>query len=85
MPELSRFLGIVVYMLYDDHRPAHFHAEYGEYQVSVEIDSGVLEGRFPRRALAALMEWYTLHKEVLRENWELAAQHRPLKKIAPLE
>jgi hypothetical protein len=30
MPELCRFLGMVIYMLYDDHRPPHFHAEYGE-------------------------------------------------------
>ena len=44
MPELSRFLGIVVYMLYDDHRPPHFHAEYGEYKVSLEIGTGVVEG-----------------------------------------
>ena len=51
MPEISRFLGIVVYMLYDDHRPPHFHAEYGEYKVTVEINSGVIQGRFPRRAL----------------------------------
>ncbi len=56
MPELSRFLGIVVYMLYDDHKPPHFHAEYGEYKISVEIESGVVEGRFPRRALRAVLE-----------------------------
>lgn len=30
MPEISRFLGIVVYMYYKDHAPPHFHAEYGE-------------------------------------------------------
>ncbi len=85
MPELSRFLGIVVYMLYDDHRPPHFHAEYGEYHTSVEIESGVMEGRFPRRALAALMEWYDMHKAELAEDWELAARHQPLRKIPPLE
>ena len=50
MPGLCRFLGIVIYMLYDDHRPPHFHAEYGEYKVSVEIDTGVVDGRFPRHA-----------------------------------
>ena len=55
MPELSRFLGIVVYMLYDDHRPQHFHAEYGEYKISVEVESGVVDGRFPRRALRAVL------------------------------
>ena len=55
MPEISRFLGIVVYMLYDDHRPPHFHAEYGEYKVTVEINTGVVQGRFPRRALKSLI------------------------------
>lgn len=24
MPEICRFLGVVIYMLYDDHRPPHF-------------------------------------------------------------
>ena len=85
MPELCRFLGIVVFMLFDDHSPPHFHAEYGEYKVSVEIETGIIEGRFPRRALGALMEWYALHKEELAEDWRLAAAHQPLKKISPLE
>ena len=48
MPKVSRFLGIVRYMLYDDHCLLHFHAEYGEFKVVVEIDSGVVAGRFPR-------------------------------------
>jgi len=29
MHEICRFLGIVIYMLYDDHRPPHFHADGG--------------------------------------------------------
>ena len=85
MPEICRFLGIVVYMLYDDHRPPHFHAEYGEYKVSVEISTGIVEGRFPRRALKALMEWYELHKDELLEDWQLAERHEPLNRISPLE
>ncbi len=85
MPELSRFLGVVVYMLYDDHKPPHFHAEYGEYKISVEIESGVVEGRFPRRALRAVLEWHELHRDELTEDWRLAEAHEPLRKIAPLE
>jgi hypothetical protein len=85
MPEICRFLGIVIYMLYDDHRPPHFHADYGGYQVTVEILKGIVEGRFPRRALSAIMEWYLLHKQELLDNWELAESHQPLKKISPLE
>ena len=66
-------------------RPPHFHAEYGEYKISVEIESGVVEGRFPRRALRAVLEWHELHREELLEDWRLAEAHQPLQKIAPLE
>jgi hypothetical protein len=85
IPEICRFLGIVIYMLYDDHRPPHFHAEYGEYKITVEINTGVIQGRFPRRALKALLEWYELHRDDLLEDWELAEQHQPLNRIPPLE
>jgi hypothetical protein len=72
-------------MLYDDHRPPNFHAEYGEYKITVEINTGVVQGRFPRRALKALLEWYELHRDDLLEDWELAEQHEPLNRIPPLE
>lgn len=72
-------------MLYDDHKPPHFHAEYGDYTITIEIDTGVFEGRFPSRALKALMEWYEMHQGELKEDWELASQHKTLKKIPPLE
>jgi len=37
MPELSRFLGIVVYMYFNDHNPPHFHVDYGEYKAAIAI------------------------------------------------
>ncbi len=85
MPEISRFLGIVIRMYYRDHAPPHFHAEYGEYEITVEIDSGVVQGKFPRRALSAVLDWFSLHQQELAENWELARQELPLRKIEPLE
>ena len=85
LPELSRFLGIVIYMLYDDHRPPHFHAEYGEYRITVEVRSGIVEGRFPRRALNAVLEWHELHRDELLADWVFSEQHQPLVKIPPLE
>src|SRR6266542_1316156 len=51
MPELSRFLGIVIGMFYREHGVAHFHAVYGEHEVSVEVESGTVHGHFPPRAL----------------------------------
>ena len=85
MPELCRFLGIVIGMFYRDHQPPHFHATYGEYDVTVGIEDGVVAGKFPRRALSLVLEWYQLHQNELRENWELAKSRKPLKPIAPLE
>ena len=85
MPEISRFLGIIIAMFYNDHSPPHFHAIYGEYEITVEIDSGVINGRFPRRALRLVFEWFELHKEELLDNWKLAKDKKPLNKIDPLE
>jgi len=45
MPELSRFLGIVICMYYRERPPPHFHAEYGEFEITVEIDTGVITGK----------------------------------------
>ena len=85
MPEICRFLGISIYMYYRDHAPPHFHAQYGDYEVTVELESGVVEGKFPRRALRAILEWYEVHKDELMEDWQLAQHSEPLKRIEPLE
>ena len=85
MPEISRFLGIVIRMYYRDHNPPHFHAEYGENEITIEIESGAIEGRFPKRALAATLEWLELHREELHQNWQMARDSEPLRPIPPLE
>ena len=85
MPEISRFLGIVIAMYYRDHAPPHFHAIYGEYEVTVEIASGTVNGDMPRRALAHVHEWRALHQHELVDTWTLARASRPLPRIEPLE
>jgi hypothetical protein len=85
MPEISRFLGIVIDMFYSEHRVPHFHAVYDKHEVSIEIDSWVVLGEFPARALRLVLEWAELHRAELLENWELARQGQPLMRIAPLE
>ena len=85
MPELSRFLGIVIFMNYRDHQPPHFHARYNDYEVTVEIETGVIAGKMPRRALNLILEWSDQHKDELRANWLLAREHKALATIEPLE
>jgi hypothetical protein len=85
MPELSRFFGIVIYMYYRDHAPGHFHAAYGEAEVTVEIRTGRVHGELPPRVLAHLSEWYALHRDELEANWERSLKREPLVRIEPLE
>ena len=86
MPEISRFLGIVIAMYYRDHNPPHFHATYGEYEVKVRIDTGeIISGSLPHRAQKLVDEWWELHKNELDADWELAEDRKPLNKIEPLE
>lgn len=85
MPEISRFFGIVIIMFYNDHAPPHFHARYGRDGALISIrDLAVLRGSLPPRALGLVMEWATLHRHELLEDWELARALAPLKPIAPL-
>jgi hypothetical protein len=84
MPEISRFYGISITMNYNEHNPPHFHAFYGDFEISVEIKSGVVKGSMPKRALKMIFEWLELYKEELLEDWELAQNRKTLLKIPPL-
>jgi len=84
MPEVSRFYGIVVRMLANEHAPPHFRATYGEYQVSVTIHDGIITGRFPARALRLVAEWSELHRDELLENWSRLRNGDAPEPIAPL-
>jgi hypothetical protein len=57
MPTISSFYGISIVMNYKEHNPPHFHAFYGEYDISVEIKTGVIIGTMPKRALKMIFEW----------------------------
>jgi len=64
---------------------ASSRAVYGEYQITVEIETGTVTGDFPRRALRLIEEWRKLHQEELLENWNLSQAGFPGHKIDPLE
>ena len=86
MPRIAEFYGIVIAMFYNDHEPPHFRASYGEFHANVAIDPPrVIAGSLPRRAVRLVLEWATLHRDELLEDWQRARQRRPLLTIAPLE
>jgi hypothetical protein len=86
MPEICRFLGIVVKMFVNDHNPPHFHALYGEYEALVEIKGlSIFAGQLPPRVLGLVIEWATLHQKELLDDWKRAQNHDPLARIEPLQ
>jgi len=86
VPEISRFLGIVVAMFYREHAPPHFHARYRDLEIRVNIKTGeVMSGRFPSRAQRLVLEWLELHRDELLDDWRLAQERKPLNRIEPLE
>lgn len=85
MPEISGFLGIIIFMNWTDHPLPHFRACYGKYEITVEIETGIVRGEFPKRTLRAGPDWLDEHKSEPMENWLLACARKPLEPIAPLE
>jgi len=72
MPEISRFLGVVIAMYYNEHAPPHFHAKYGSHRAAFAIDDlRMIEGNLP-------------HREDLKENWHRGERREKLQKIEPL-
>ncbi len=86
MPEISRFLGIIITMYFNEHNPPHFHARYGDHRAEIAIETlSIIAGKLPPRVLGLVMEWGALHRQELIEDWELARRQVELKRIAPLE
>ena len=85
MPEISRFLGIVIYMHFNDHNPPHFHAAYGKKKAIIAIENlSLIEGNLPPRVLALVIEWARLHQKELHKNWHELIATGEFKKIKPL-
>jgi hypothetical protein len=69
MPEISRFFGIVIRMYFDDHGRPHFHAVYAGMKAKV----------------ALTVEWASIHRAELLENWHRLRSKVPALPIPPLE
>jgi hypothetical protein len=86
MPEISRFLGIIITMYYNDHPPPHFHVRYNQQKAIIEIQTlSIIQGKLTPRILGLVIEWAAIHKAELLANWQRARQQNPLEKIEPLE
>lgn len=86
MPTISTFYGIIIQMFWDEHPPPHFHALYAEFEVIINIHTlEIVKGSMPRRALALVLEWASMHRSALLEDWKLCTKNQSPNKIPPLE
>ena len=91
MPEICRFLGIIIRMYFDEnrvkHHVPHFHVYYNEYDAVFHIDTlEMIEGKLPSRVKGLVVEWATIHQKELKQNWKLGIRkdNPKFKKIDPL-
>jgi hypothetical protein len=86
VPLICKFYGILIYIYWNDHAPPHFHAEYGEFEALINIETlEIIKGELPKTALELVRRWAKNHKKELEEDWILAQQKQSLKKIEPLQ
>ena len=77
MPEISRFLGIVISMYFDEHNPPHIHIRYNEARASMDIITlNLLGGTLPVRVRGLAEEWVELHRAEILAMWEAKAFHK---------
>jgi hypothetical protein len=85
MPEISRFLGIVIYMYFNDHNPPHFHVHYEKYRAIIDIKTlGITDGKLPSKVSSLVVEWGALHKKELMKNWQNIKKTGEFSRIKPL-
>jgi hypothetical protein len=86
MPELSRFLGLLIKIQYRDHAPPHIHVWYGGRDRAIVsiADGSILEGSLPRPHVFHVGSWVYQHGGELRDAWERVSRDLKPRKIAPL-
>jgi hypothetical protein len=85
MPVISMFFGIIIRMYYQEHGPAHFHAEHRGDRATFALEGELLAGQIrSRTARRRIQRWATLHRRELAANWEAVKAGRPLERIEPL-
>ena len=77
MPEICRFLGIVISMYFNEHNPPHFHVRYNEFRAVFSVRTlNVMDGHLPARVRGLVEEWAELHQQELVAMWDSKDFHQ---------
>lgn len=73
MPMISQFYGIKIsiFFIQKEHNPLHLHAQYGEFDAEIDIETGnQIRENLPSRADALVKNGFSLHSEELKNMWK---------------
>lgn len=84
MPAISKFLGIVIMMYYDEYNPPHFHAKYQEQEGIFSLEGEIIDSDLPLKQRRLVSEWARLHRCELYQNWDRMRNSYPPENIDPL-
>lgn len=88
MPLISQFYGILIYIYFEiggHHHKPHFHAKYGEYEVSITLECKKISGSMPDKQMKLIEAWFLIHKEELKAAWYAYNDNGEVIKIKGLE
>ena len=88
MPEISRFMGMIIKMIFLDnekHHKPHVHVYYGDFEASIGIDGELLAGSLPVKQLKIITAWLRIHEDELYAAWNNAVRGLHFDKIEPLK
>jgi len=88
MPELCRFQGMIIKLLFGDiiqHNKPHIHVYCADHEASVGIDGELIAGSLPVKQLKLLQAWIILHEDELYKAWNSAVKNEAFDKIEPLK
>ena len=84
MPTIAKFYGIVILMHPSgkEYNPPHLHAQYGEYQASIDLHNGkIFKGKLPPKAEQLVIEFILKYQTELLTMWNT----QNFTKLPPLE
>ena len=83
MPELSRFLGMVIQMYYDDHSEPHIHIRFADNRCKIDLDGNLIAGNIPLPKLHIVKRWTVMHHDELLNNWKKIRDGKQPERIEP--
>jgi hypothetical protein len=79
MPTVAIVEGVKIQFFAEEHPPPHFHAQFAEHRIRIEISSlRVLKGRLPNAKLSVVLRWAESRREELLRTWHVVlAKQKP--------